>query len=132
MRDTEGEAILKSEGFPEKLWRFASHHTGVGLTRDVINQKLPLPEADYLVETDEELLVMYADKFHSKQLVKTFVVEEIVKAKGDSLTYFSPDFVFSRPNNYVVGAHVIGYFFVEAGFKSSNAVPGVIWIFYVV
>jgi uncharacterized protein len=64
---TEGEAILKNEGFPEKLWRFASHHTGVGLTKaDVINQKLPLPEADYLAETDEELLVMYADKFHSK------------------------------------------------------------------
>lgn len=64
---TEGEAILKSKGFPEKLWRFASHHTGVGLTKeDIITQKLPLPEVDYLAETDEELLVMYADKFHSK------------------------------------------------------------------
>ena len=44
-----------------------SHHTGVGLTKqDVIDQKHPLPVADYLAETDEELLIMYADKFHSK------------------------------------------------------------------
>lgn len=64
---TEGEAILKKEGFPEKVWRFAAHHTGVGLTKqDVIDQKHPLPVTDYLAETDEELLIMYADKFHSK------------------------------------------------------------------
>ncbi|MBX6334241.1 HD domain-containing protein [Candidatus Saccharibacteria bacterium] len=63
----EGEIILKNEGFSEVLWRFPSHHTGVGLSRqDVIDQKLPIPVADYLAETDEELLVMYADKFHSK------------------------------------------------------------------
>ncbi len=64
---TEGERILKQESVPDAIWRFAAHHTGVGLTKeDVINQKLPLPMADYLAETDEELLIMYADKFHSK------------------------------------------------------------------
>ncbi|MEO8105089.1 MAG: HD domain-containing protein [Candidatus Saccharibacteria bacterium] len=64
---TEGEKILKKENLPQAIWRFAAHHTGVGLTKqDVINQKLPLPIADYLAETDEELLIMYADKFHSK------------------------------------------------------------------
>lgn len=63
----EGERILKDEGFPEAMWRLASHHTGVGLTKqDVIGQKLPLPIEDYLAESDEELLIMYADKFHSK------------------------------------------------------------------
>jgi uncharacterized protein len=63
----EGEHILKEEGFPEYIWRFASHHTGAGLSKqDVIDQKLPLPIADYFAETDEELLIMYADKFHSK------------------------------------------------------------------
>lgn len=62
-----GESILKKEGFSGSLQRIASHHTGVGLSkRDVVDQKLPLPVADYLAETDEELLVMYADKFHSK------------------------------------------------------------------
>lgn len=63
----EGERILKEEGIPENLWRFAAHHTGVGLSKqDIINQHLPLPVADYFADTDEQLLVMYADKFHSK------------------------------------------------------------------
>lgn len=64
---TEGEIILRKEGYPEELWRFASHHTGVGLSKqDIIDQGLPLPVADYLAATDAELLIMYADKFHSK------------------------------------------------------------------
>lgn len=63
----EGEAILKNEGFSEVIWRFASHHTGVGLTKqDVINQGLPIPVGDYTANTDEERLIMYADKFHTK------------------------------------------------------------------
>lgn len=62
-----GEDILRREGFPELIWRFASHHTGVGLTKeDIISQKLPLPFRDYVAATAEERLVMYADKFHSK------------------------------------------------------------------
>jgi uncharacterized protein len=62
-----GEAILKDEGYPETISRFASHHTGVGLTaRDITSHKLPLPALDFLAETVEEELVMYADKFHSK------------------------------------------------------------------
>ncbi len=64
---TIGEDILKNEGFPEIIWRFASHHTGVGLTeQDVMDQKLPIPVADYTARTNEERLIMYADKFHSK------------------------------------------------------------------
>src|ERR1700722_16919904 len=63
-----GYELLQEEGFPEAICRFASHHTGVGLPRDdVISQGLPLPPADYLAETAEERLVMYADKFHSKK-----------------------------------------------------------------
>jgi len=62
-----GEEILKKEGFPEAIWRFASHHTGVGLTEeDVKEQGLPIPVADYTANTDEERIIMYADKFHSK------------------------------------------------------------------
>lgn len=63
-----GERILRDEGLPEPLTRFASHHTGAGLTReDIVARSLPLPHADFLPETDEEELVMYADKFHSKR-----------------------------------------------------------------
>lgn len=64
---TIGEQILKDEGFPEALYRCASHHTGVGLTeQDVIDQNLPIPVGDYTAKTDEERLIMYVDKFHSK------------------------------------------------------------------
>lgn len=64
---TVGENILQREGFSEAISRFASHHTGVGLTeQDVIDQRLPIPVADYTAQTNEERLLMYADKFHSK------------------------------------------------------------------
>lgn len=62
-----GHELLRVEGFPEVLCRFASHHTGVGISADdVFRQELPLPPRDYLAETPEEVLVMYADKFHTK------------------------------------------------------------------
>jgi len=68
-----GEVILKKEGFPEVIWRFGSHHTGVGLTKqDIIKQGLPLPLQDYEAETIEEEVVMYADKFHSKNTPPNF------------------------------------------------------------
>ncbi|KAB2368126.1 HD domain-containing protein [Actinomadura montaniterrae] len=69
-----GHELLAEEGFSEALCRFCSHHTGMGLTRDDIErQNLPLPPADYLAETGEERLVMYADKFHSKTDPPSFV-----------------------------------------------------------
>jgi uncharacterized protein len=62
-----GHRLLREAGLPEALCRFASRHTGAGISRaDVLAQRLPLPPADYLAETGEERLVMYADKFHSK------------------------------------------------------------------
>lgn len=75
-----GEAILRKEGFPEVIWRFGSHHTGVGLTKqDIMNQNLPLPLQDYEAETIEEELVMYADKFHSKDVPPCFNTFEYYK-----------------------------------------------------
>ncbi|GHC39845.1 HD domain-containing protein [Streptomyces cinnamoneus] len=69
-----GDEILRQEGFPERLRRFCSCHTGVGLTRhDVERQGLPLPVADYVAETGEEQLVMYADKFHTKTTPPAFL-----------------------------------------------------------
>ncbi|GGQ56880.1 HD domain-containing protein [Streptomyces flaveolus] len=69
-----GHEILEDEGFPETLRRFCSHHTGVGVTKeDVLKQGLPLPVADYVAVTDEERLVMYADKFHSKSRPTAFL-----------------------------------------------------------
>ncbi|WP_067476296.1 HDIG domain-containing metalloprotein [Actinomadura hibisca] len=69
-----GHDLLREAGLPEGICRFCSHHTGVGVTReDVERQGLPLPPTDYLAETGEEELVMYADKFHSKSRPPTFV-----------------------------------------------------------
>ncbi|MFI9152263.1 HD domain-containing protein [Streptomyces sp. NPDC053367] len=69
-----GHEILRQEGFPEGIRRFASCHTGTGLTKyDVVTQGLPLPACDYLAETREERLVMYADKFHTKSTPPKFL-----------------------------------------------------------
>jgi uncharacterized protein len=69
-----GHELLRAEGLPEALCRFASRHTGVGITReDVLRQELPLPPADYVAETPEETLVMYADKFHTKTAPPAFL-----------------------------------------------------------
>lgn len=69
-----GHELLSAEGFGEAICRFCSCHTGMGITRDdVRRQGLPLPSGDYLAESGEERLVMYADKFHSKTTPPTFV-----------------------------------------------------------
>ncbi|WP_245673846.1 HD domain-containing protein [Actinoplanes rectilineatus] len=69
-----GEQWLHGLELPDVLSRFCAHHTGVGVTRDdVVQQGLPLPVADYLADTPEEEIVMYADKFHSKGGTPGFV-----------------------------------------------------------
>jgi uncharacterized protein len=83
-----------------------THHTGVGLTRaGVRNQGLPIPIDDYLAESDEEELVMYADKLHSKSDPPVFYSADTYSARlrrfGDDkvavfasmrLRYGEPDF----------------------------------------
>ena len=69
-----GHELLRHAGLPEAVCRFCSCHTGVGITRDdVARQWLPIPAGDYVAETEEERLVMYADKFHSKSSPPRFV-----------------------------------------------------------
>ncbi|GAA3220322.1 HD domain-containing protein [Dactylosporangium siamense] len=69
-----GHELLRDAGLPEPVCRFCSRHTGVGITRaDVAGQRLPIPPGDYVAETEEERLVMYADKFHSKSTPPKFV-----------------------------------------------------------
>ncbi|SNQ48731.1 conserved hypothetical protein [Frankia canadensis] len=76
-----GHALLAAEGLPESLCRFCSCHTGVGLTREDIEVGgLPIPPADYLAETVEERLVMYADKFHSKSHPGSFLTVDAYRA----------------------------------------------------
>jgi uncharacterized protein len=69
-----GHELLAEEGLPERICRFASHHTGVGISREeVIRQGLLIPPGDYMAETQEEAIVMYADKFHTKTVPPSFL-----------------------------------------------------------
>ncbi len=84
-----GHELLAEEGLPERLCRFASHHTGVGISRDeVIRQGLPIPPGDYMAETREETIVMYADKFHTKTEPPSFVA---AAEFAESVRRFGPD-----------------------------------------
>jgi uncharacterized protein len=77
-----GEQLLRELGYPETLCRFCSHHTGSGLTKEEIRRwHLPLPAADYLAETDEEALVMYADTFHSKNDPPVLVPADLTRGR---------------------------------------------------
>jgi uncharacterized protein len=79
-----GHELLRAEGLPEAVCRFASRHTGTGITRqDVLRQELPLPPADYVAETPEETLVMYADKFHTKTAPPSFLTAAAYAAYVD-------------------------------------------------
>jgi uncharacterized protein len=72
-----GHDLLAAEGLTEAICRFASCHTGMGISRDdVLRQGLPLPPADYLAQTREETVVMYADKFHTKSTPPRFLTPE--------------------------------------------------------
>lgn len=61
-----GASILTAEGYSSHA-RVAESHTGVGIYKDqIIENKLPLPEKDYIAETVEEKIISYADLFYSK------------------------------------------------------------------
>ena len=46
-----GAELMRAEGYPRHA-RVCERHTGAGLTKhDIISQKLPLPEEDFLPET---------------------------------------------------------------------------------
>ena len=67
-----GAAMLREYGRAngldmEPYARICERHTGTGITaKEVREQRLPIPERDWLPETPEEKLVCLADKFFSK------------------------------------------------------------------
>jgi uncharacterized protein len=61
-----GREMLETEGLNEHAL-VCERHTGVGITaEDVIRNKLPLPERDFVPESVEEQIICFADKFYSK------------------------------------------------------------------
>ncbi len=72
-----GYTYLRDSGADEAVAQFARNHTGLGLTRDMVErQHLDLPAADYVPLTREQEIVMYADKFNSKSDPIVFVSVE--------------------------------------------------------
>lgn len=66
-----GGDLLRKEGFPE-LARFCERHTGTGLSKEKVNGFCADYDKDLCVaedcfpQTQEEIIVCYADKFYSK------------------------------------------------------------------
>lgn len=106
-----GAKLLKDEGYPVEICRFAACHIGVGLTRDdIVRDALPLPPHNFVARTTEERLVMYADNFHSKfaeqfdsydaARAKMF---KIASEKADQLDALAQE--FGRPNLHALSQH---------------------------
>lgn len=91
---TLGAALLRENGFDERLARVAERHTGAGITADDIARfDLPLPPRDLMPETLLERLVCYADKFYSKsgdmkEKPLDRVRESMARFGGESLARF--------------------------------------------
>jgi uncharacterized protein len=76
----EGAKILKEEGWPAKFQLVCERHIGVGIRRkDIIEQKLPLPEQDYVPLTNEEKIITYADNLVEGKECRIVKEEEIVE-----------------------------------------------------
>lgn len=88
-----GARICVEEGVPQ-FARICERHTGAGITeQQVIQQKLPIPVKDYLPESNEEILICYADKFFSKSRLDSEktpeqVVASLLKFGNDSVARF--------------------------------------------
>ena len=83
-----GAELMRAEGYPRHA-RVCERHTGAGLTKhDIISQKLPLPEEDFLPETIEEKVICYADKFFSKTHLDR---EKSIEKAEKSLAKFGED-----------------------------------------
>lgn len=90
-----GAELLRAEGLPEAVSRIAERHTGMGLTKQhIIEHHLPLPPRDFIAETPEEWLIMYADKLHTKSIV--------AGQPPDTLGWFN------APETYMVHARGFG------------------------
>ena len=81
-----GGEILRKEGY-EKLAQLTERHLGIGITKeDIINQKLDLPEKDFVPITIEEKIVAYADNlvFGDKEGTIQEVMDRFRKEFGEA------------------------------------------------
>lgn len=63
----EGWLILYENDCGKDVADFAKNHTGVGIeAKSIVENHLPLPIGDYIPQSIDQEIVMFADAFHSK------------------------------------------------------------------
>lgn len=86
----QGSEILRAAGLPDHAL-VAERHTGVGISAaDIKENKLPLPEQDYLPVSLEEKIICYADKFFSKNVAALWQEESVDEVRAE-LAKFGED-----------------------------------------
>lgn len=61
-----GSQLVREAGFLRHAL-VCERHTGTGISRaDIAAQKLPLPDRDFMPQSQEEKVICFADKFYSK------------------------------------------------------------------
>lgn len=82
-----GRGILEKEGLPRHAM-VCERHIGVGLTaRDIVEQKLRLPEREMSPVTDCERIVALADLFYSKKGGELDLEKSTEQVKSDLLRF---------------------------------------------
>ena len=75
-----GAEILRNEGLDERYALVCERHIGVGIRKkDVVEQKLPLPEQDFVPETNEEKIIAYADNLAEGKECRIVEEKDIVE-----------------------------------------------------
>lgn len=72
-----GREILEKEGFPKHAL-VCERHIGTGLTvKDIQDQKLDVPSRDMSPQSNEEIVISFADNFFSKTVQGEISLEKI-------------------------------------------------------
>ncbi len=78
-----GRKLLDEQGLPPEYGLVCERHTGAGITRkNIISNRLPLPQRDMVPLSIEEKIICVADKYHSKnpkQADKNTTTRQIIK-----------------------------------------------------
>lgn len=76
-----GSELLSGLGYPRHAL-VCERHTGAGLSLEsILKQNLPVPHRDMLPQTNEEIVICFADKFFSKtSLDKEKSVDKAIKS----------------------------------------------------
>jgi uncharacterized protein len=92
-----GRELLDELGLPPEYGMVSERHTGAGITRkNIVLNKLPLPQRDMVPLSLEEKIICAADKYHSKNprssgrtITTAEVIEGLRKINSDHAERFT-------------------------------------------